>query len=165
MSTTWSPPLPGTTKANFDVALSLDFAVVATIISDSNDNIIGVATKKILTTDVALGEAQAALLAVYTAASCCVYSLILEGDALNVVLAIQQPWLFGGWNFSRVVSDISLYLDSFYSWKADKASRSAIFRAHCLAKWAASHLLFGSIPIESFILLSIWNRSGKNPPG
>jgi hypothetical protein len=46
-----------------------------------------------------------------------------------------------------VVSDISLYLHSFYSWKAVKVSRSANFRAHCLAKWAASHLVFGSIPI------------------
>jgi hypothetical protein len=38
-----------------------------------------------------LGEAHAALLAVQTIASCSAYSLILEGDALNVVLAIQQP--------------------------------------------------------------------------
>jgi hypothetical protein len=74
-------------------------------------------------------------LAVHTAASCGVYSLILEGDALNVVLAIQQPQLFEGWNFSNVVSDISLYLHSFYSWKAEKVSRSANFKAHCLAKW------------------------------
>jgi hypothetical protein len=78
------------------VALSSDFAVAATAVSDSNGNIIGAATKKILTKDVALGEAQAALLAVHTAASCSVYSLIFEGDALNVVLAIQQPQLFEG---------------------------------------------------------------------
>jgi hypothetical protein len=61
------------------------------VISDSNGNIIGAATKKILTKDVVLGEAQAALLAVHTTAYCGVYSLILKGDALNVVLPIQQP--------------------------------------------------------------------------
>jgi hypothetical protein len=134
------------------------------VVSDSSGNIIGAATKKILTKDVTLGEAQAALLAVHTAASCSAYSLTLEGDALNVVLAIQQPQLFEGWNFSNVVSDISLYLHSFYSWKAVKVSRSVNFRAHCLAKWAASHLVFGSIPIRSSILSSIRTKSGKDPP-
>jgi hypothetical protein len=118
------------------VALSSDFAMVVTVVSDSNDNIIGAATKKILTKDVTLGEAQATLLAVHIAASCGAYSLILEGDALNVVLAIQQPQLFAGWNFSNVVSDIFLYLYSFFSWKVKKVSRSVNFRAYCLAKWA-----------------------------
>jgi hypothetical protein len=94
--TIWSPPLLGTIKANFDVVLSSNFAVTATVISDSNGNTIRATTKKILTKDVALGEVQATLLAVHTVASCSVYSLILEGDALNVVLAIQQPQLFEG---------------------------------------------------------------------
>jgi hypothetical protein len=88
-------------------------------------------------------------------------SSILEGDALNVVLTIQQPHLFEGWNFSNVVSDISLYLHSFFGWKADKVSRSANFRAHYLAKLATSHLVFGSIPIGLSILSSIRNRSEK----
>jgi hypothetical protein len=60
----------------------------ATVISDSNGNIIGVATKKIFTKEVALGKAHATLLAVQSATSCGAYFLILEGDALNVVLAI-----------------------------------------------------------------------------
>ena len=38
-----------------------------------------------------LGEAHAAILAIQTVASSSGYSLILEGDALFVVLAIQQP--------------------------------------------------------------------------
>jgi hypothetical protein len=109
---------------------------------------------------VGLGEAQAALLAVHTVASCGVYSLILEGDALNVVLAIQQPQLFEGMDFSNVVSNISLYLESFYSWMAEKVSRSTNYRAHSLAKWTASCLVFGSIPIGS----SIQNKSGKDLP-
>jgi hypothetical protein len=92
----WSPPLLGSTKANFDVVLSSDFAVAATVVSNSNGNTIGAATKKILTKDVALGEALAALLAVQTATSSDAYSLILEEDALNAVLAIQQPQLFEG---------------------------------------------------------------------
>jgi hypothetical protein len=75
-------------KKFFYVTLSLGFAMAATVISDSNGNIIGVATKKIFTKEVALGEAHATLLAVQSATSCGAYFLILEGDALNVVLAI-----------------------------------------------------------------------------
>jgi hypothetical protein len=30
--------------------------------------------------------------------------------------------------------------------RAEKVSKSANYRAHCLAKWAVSHLVFGSIP-------------------
>jgi hypothetical protein len=74
LSFIWSPPLLGTTKANFDVALSLDFAMVAMVVSDSNGNIIEAATKKILTKDVALGEAQAALDGSY----CCFLRCILS---------------------------------------------------------------------------------------
>jgi hypothetical protein len=74
----------------FYVTLSSNFALIVMVISDSNGNIIGAAIKKIFTKDVALGEAHAAFLAVQTAAACGCYSLILEGDALNVVLAIQH---------------------------------------------------------------------------
>ena len=91
MSSICSPPLPSSTKANFDVALSSDFTVAVTVVSDSNGNIIRAATKKILTKDVALGEALAAFLAVQTIASYSAYSLILKWNALNVVIAIQQP--------------------------------------------------------------------------
>jgi hypothetical protein len=78
------------------VALSSNFVVAVMVVSDSCGNIICGATKKILIKDVALGEAQVALLTIHTATSCGAYSLILEGDALNVGLAIQQPQLFEG---------------------------------------------------------------------
>lgn len=40
------------------------------------------------------------------------------------------------------ISDISLALSSFHSWNALKVSHSANFRAHSLAKWAASNHVF-----------------------
>jgi hypothetical protein len=76
----------------FYVTLSLGFAMAATVISDSNGNIIGVATKKIFTKEVVLGEAHEILLAVQSATSCGAYFLILEGDALNVVLTF--PYIY-----------------------------------------------------------------------
>ncbi|GLT72718.1 hypothetical protein SLA2020_446260 [Shorea laevis] len=60
--------LPGTIKPNFVVALRPDFAVAATVISDSKGNIIKAATKRLSIQDVAaIGEAHAALLAIQTA--------------------------------------------------------------------------------------------------
>lgn len=52
--------MPGSIKANFNVAMKRDFAVAATVISDVKGTIIGVATNKFLTKDVTIGEAQAA---------------------------------------------------------------------------------------------------------
>jgi hypothetical protein len=162
-SSLWSPPLPGNIKANFDVAVKSDFSVAAMVLSDSNGNIIQAITKRLSTTDAAIGEAQAALLAIQSAASFGVYSLILEGDAINIILAIQNPDLFKDWNFASIISDINFFLLSFHSWKASKISRSANVRAHLLARWAASNLVFGSIPNWSPILSSIRIKNGDNP--
>jgi hypothetical protein len=38
-----------------------------------------------------IGEAQAAFLSIQSMASFGVYSLILKGNAINIVLAIQNP--------------------------------------------------------------------------
>jgi hypothetical protein len=111
-----------------------------------------------------LGESHAALLATQLAATHGCSDLILEGDALTVVTAINNPLVFKDWNFSSVVDDIFLLFSSFQSWKTLKVSRCANFRAHWFAKWAASNLVFGSIPKGSSILSSIRIKSGKDPP-
>jgi hypothetical protein len=102
------------------------------------------------------------LLALQLALSLGFDTLFLEGDALLVILAINTPSLFHSWNFSNIVSDIILDLSSFQSWNGLKVSRSANFRAHALTKWAASHLIFGSIPKGSPILSSIRIKNGKD---
>jgi hypothetical protein len=158
------PPLPGNFKVNFDVVIKNDFSVAAMVLSDSNGKIIHAVTKRLSTTDATIGEAQVALLASQIASSLGIYSLTLEGDAINIILSIQQPDLFLNWNFASIIADIQVHLLSLYSWKACKVSRSANFRAHCLARWAASNLVFGSIPNWSPILSSIQIRSGFDHP-
>jgi hypothetical protein len=51
-------------------------------------------SKHLSTTYAAIGEAQAALLASQIASSLGIYTLVLEGDTINILLAIQQPALF-----------------------------------------------------------------------
>jgi hypothetical protein len=160
----WSPPPVGHIKGNFDVAVQGSFAVAAAVISDELGNIILAATKKLFSTDALSGEASAALLATQLALSSGGNHFHLEGDALLVILAVNSPVLFSSWTIANCISDVSLGLSNFRSWNASKVSRCANFRAHALAKWAASNLVFGSIPTGSPILSSIRIRSGKDPP-
>jgi hypothetical protein len=164
LSSFWSPPLQGSVKGYFDVAVRGNFAVAAAVFSDHLGEIIYARTQKLFSSDVLLGEASAALLASRLAASSGFSNFTLEGDALLVILAVNKPHLFATLQFAPIVSDLRLELSSFQSWNALKVSRCANFRAHELAKWAATHLVFGSIPLGSPILSSIWIKNGKDPP-
>jgi hypothetical protein len=85
----WSPPLLGNIKANFYVVVKSDFANAAMVLSDLNGNIIKAISKHLSTIeDDVIGEAQVTLLAIQSVASLGVYSLILEGDAINIILTI-----------------------------------------------------------------------------
>ena len=66
--------------------------------------------------------------------------VVLEGDALLVVLAINNPSLFSSWDFANCLADVSLILSSFQSWNALKVFRSVNFRAHVLDKWVVFRL-------------------------
>jgi hypothetical protein len=129
-------------KLNFDVAVKDSFSVAAAVVSDEKGDILSAATQNLHGTDALQGEAHAALLAIRLADSMGCRLVVLEGDALLVILAINNPPLFSSWNFANCLADISLVLSSFQSWNALKVSRSANFRAHVLGKWAASHLVF-----------------------
>ncbi|XP_059446389.1 uncharacterized protein LOC132177930 [Corylus avellana] len=162
----WVPPSFGWLKGNFDfdVAVRSSFSVAAGVISDASGNMIMVVTHKLSSTDALAGEAFAALLTSRLAVSLTSDKFCIEGDALLVVLAINNPSLFSSWSIANCISDIIVTLSSFPSWNASKVSRCANFRAHALAKWAASNLVFGSMPIGSPILSSIRIRGGKDPP-
>ena len=88
----------------------------------------------------------------------------VEGDSLLTILAINQGHLFSDWPCAPVIADCRQQLSFFSSWTASKVSRCANSRAHSVAKWAASHLVFGSIPENSPFLSALRIRSGKDPP-
>ena len=134
------------------------------VIIDEMGVIVGAATQKLQCTDALQGEALTTLLASCLATSLGCRLLVLEGEALLVVLAINHPSLFSSWNFANCIADVSLVLSSFQSWNTLKVCRSANFRAHALSKLVASHFVFGSIPIRSPILFSILIRNGKDFP-
>jgi hypothetical protein len=116
------------------MAVKHSFVVAVAVLSDEFGNIIAAASKKLVSTDVMQKEAAATLLAVRLAAFSRCDHLLLEGDALLVVLAINNPPLFSSWCFAHCISNISLVLSSLHGWNAVKVSRCANFRAHALAQ-------------------------------
>jgi hypothetical protein len=109
----WFPPLLGSFKGNFNVAIKGSFSVAAATISDSSGSIILAATEHLYSSDVLLGEATAALLATWLVATLGLVDFTLEGDSLLVTLAINSPSSFSSWCFCNIVSDISVLLSSF----------------------------------------------------
>jgi hypothetical protein len=109
------PPIIGWIKGNFDVAVRGSFAVAVAVLSDENGTIFAAATQKLVSTDVLQGEAHAALLVVRLATSMGLGLILVEGDALLVILVINSHALFSSWSFVNCISNISLTLYSFQS--------------------------------------------------
>jgi hypothetical protein len=71
-----------------------DFAFATVVISDYVGDIIYATTKRIFTHDAAVGEALTALLATHAASLYGIDNLVLTGDGINIIFAIQNPSLF-----------------------------------------------------------------------
>jgi hypothetical protein len=81
-------------KVNFDVAVKGSFAVAAVVVSDERGEIVGAVTQKLHCFDALQGETHVALLAVRLTDSLGCIMVVLEGDALLVILAINSHSLF-----------------------------------------------------------------------
>jgi hypothetical protein len=111
----WLPPICRCLKSNFDVAIHDNFAVAAAVVSKSVGEIILAMIQKLSISNILIGEASAALLATWLAAFTGTIDYTLEGDALLVILAMNQPLLFSSWHFAPFISDIRLNLSSLLS--------------------------------------------------
>jgi hypothetical protein len=158
----WAPPPLGSYKVNFDVAIRSSLVVAAATLRNHQGVFLAVNSLKLPSMEANLGEAHAALLAVRLAVSYGCQSLVIEGDSLVTILAINDPSLFSGWCIDPVLADIKDQLLSIPSWKALKISRCANFGAHHVAGWAASNLVFGCIPTISLFLSFVCIKSGKD---
>ena len=112
----WIAPAAGWIKGNFDVAVRGSFVVAAAaVLSDENGAIVAAATQRLNCTDALQGEALVALLTSRLAASIGCNFFSLEGDALLVALAINNPSLFSSWTFAHCISDIHVVVAFFQS--------------------------------------------------
>jgi hypothetical protein len=158
LSSFWTLSCSGFFKGNFDVAICDNFAVAVVVISNSDSKIILATTQKLSITDALIGDASTAL---FTSRPANIYKSyeFSSGDSCCELAS----YFFSSWHFAPYISDIRLELSVFQSWNASKVSRCVNLRAHVLAKWVATHIVFGSIP-SSLILSSIMIKNGKDPP-
>lgn len=97
----------GSLKANFNVAIRIDMAVAAALISDSNGIVIAAASKRFPRVDVNVRDAKAALLTVNLAYS---YGC---NSPLIITLAINKAIIFSDWDFAPIIGDIHQQLQFF----------------------------------------------------
>jgi hypothetical protein len=79
-------------------------------------------------------SASAYLIATLTTGSYGIDNLILEGDAIYIILDIQNLGLFLDSNFVNVIANISLILVAFQDRKALNVFRCANFLAYFLGR-------------------------------
>jgi hypothetical protein len=121
-------------KINFDVATNAYFSVNVAVLSNSLGDIISAFTKKLFFTDVNKEESMVALTGIDLAILQGCTNLLIEGDALIFILAINNHNLFTEWTIAPIISYIQLKLQRFQVWNATKVSKNANFRAHHLTK-------------------------------
>ncbi|XP_042944578.1 uncharacterized protein LOC122278455 [Carya illinoinensis] len=137
-STKWSTPPPAFFKANWDAAIDKDNSKVGigVIVRDSDGLVIGSLCSSItLTPNPKIGEAVAALRATMLCAELGLTQIILEGDAPNVVQAVQHKE--ENWSaFGMVIRDIKSLLSKAREWSIQHTPREFNVIAHTLAKYA-----------------------------
>uniref|UniRef100_A0A2N9IUU4 RNase H type-1 domain-containing protein n=1 Tax=Fagus sylvatica TaxID=28930 RepID=A0A2N9IUU4_FAGSY len=134
----WSAPLEGWYKVNMDGAVFADLGKVGVgvVIRNEQGEFLGAMCELLdVGLDATDGEALAALRAIEFAAEVCPFSMLFEGDCLQVIRALQSPEYDAarvGHIYSLARSKLSLFRDF---------SVSHVFRegntvAHRLAKFA-----------------------------
>ena len=110
----WSPPTEGLYKVNFDGTIFEDQAFVGlgVVIRDYAGLIIGALSKRIrLPSSVVLVEALAARRAVSFARKICILRVVVEGDSLQVIKAINTSKSFKA-PYGHIFDEIKLLSSS-----------------------------------------------------
>ena len=137
----WSPPFPPNVKLNFDVAIGDEGTSLAVVCRDHKAKVLFVWTDLIDSTDHLLAEASAAHLAVRKIHEAGFSTIILEGDSLLVIQAIQS--------IPNIIFYIKSILANFSFWLASHAYRELNTVAHSVVRWALNCKCSGTFPISS----------------
>jgi len=107
-SEVWKSPSPPNFKINYDTAIRATFSAKAAVCRDSTGSIIKCTSIISSHYSALYGEATATLLAACLAASLGLSSFILEGDSLNITMALQQPAITTDWRIASIISIFTL---------------------------------------------------------
>ncbi|XP_056165682.1 uncharacterized protein LOC115687474 isoform X2 [Syzygium oleosum] len=145
----WVPPPGNKVKVNFDVAVCLDFAMLAMTCRDNEGRFLLAWTERLPTCDLIVGEAKAAFLAVSTAIEYGFTKIIVEGNDPAVIQPLQHWKTPPSQAIANVIADIRTLLSSAISWRVNYVSVMENLATHNLACWAAFYDRSGSIPVSS----------------
>lgn len=135
---TWKKPPQGMMKINWDAAVDKERGTIrmGVIIWDPLGEAIAMHSgPKAFINNPSLAEAMAARTAIELSISLGLRNCILEGDALEVINAINQTEPCRG-TYRQIVNDIKLSLLQGGHWQVSHARRAANGAAHLLAKMA-----------------------------
>ncbi|XP_048135797.1 uncharacterized protein LOC115734410 isoform X2 [Rhodamnia argentea] len=145
----WVPPPRNKVKVNFDVAICLDFAMLAMTCRDNEGRFLLAWTERLPACDLIVGEAKAAFLAVSTAIEYGFTKIIVEGNDPAVIQPLQHWKTPPSRAIANVIADIRTLLGSTVSWRVTYVSVMENLATHNLACWAAFYDRSGSIPVTS----------------
>lgn len=144
----WVPPPGNKIKVNFDVAMCLDFAMLAMTCRDSEGRFLLAWTERIPACDLIVGEAKAAFLAVSTAIEYGFTKITVEGNDPAVIQPLQHWKTPPSGAIANVIADIRTLLSST-TWRVNYVSVMENLATHNLACWAAFYDRSGSVPVSS----------------
>ena len=139
----WSNPPDGVFKVNWDTALAKDQSGigVGVIIRDGKGLVIAALSRTVhACLDPLTVEATIALHAVELCRDVGVQNLILEGDSMVVVKAIESRGQKNHY-YGQIIEDICLVLSSRRSWSVCHTKWEANGAAHGLAKEATRYII------------------------
>jgi ribonuclease HI len=139
----WQAPPTGTYKVNWDAAVdSVNGRMgIGIVVRDYEGHVIAARSVTIMgNLEPIAAEALAAFQATNFSKDLGLQHIILEGDALQVVKAVNCP--SRNWSrFGQLVEDTRMVIHSFSSWRVSHISRVANSAAHGLAKAAVKHII------------------------
>ncbi|KAM6550789.1 hypothetical protein CsatB_000597 [Cannabis sativa] len=143
----WTPPPLDWIKLNCDVRVGLESMCTAVVARNHLGRVIAIHTSRLDFSEALVGEAAACCLAVSVALDLKLNYVIVESDSRLVINALNGK--ASHWALENYVSFCSKSSPSFMCCTFSNISRNCNFAAHNVAKWAFTHQVYGSIPINS----------------
>ncbi|XP_060972674.1 uncharacterized protein LOC133038523 [Cannabis sativa] len=144
---TWMPPPLDWIKLNCDVRVGLESMCIAVVARNHLGRVVSIHTARLDFSEALCGEAAACCLAVSVALDLKYNYVIVESDSRLVINALNGKATH--WALENYVSFCSKSSPYLMCCNFSNVSRNCNFAAHNVAKWAFTHQVFGSIPINS----------------
>lgn len=130
---TWTPPLIVELKMNFDAAFKDGKTTIGVVLRDHNETILGAWTYHFGNDNAYCAEAEAAVQALKIGNDLMLDKVIFEGDAMFVILAIQEVQRFEEWRARAKILEGRCLLKAKNLWFLNHVSRECNASAYQLA--------------------------------